>query len=67
VASGRLSGATRLGRWAVASLLRPGCSSPTNRGAQVRAIFTKLALPAAGDDHRRPLAVLTYLMRDQDD
>jgi DNA-binding NarL/FixJ family response regulator len=34
--------------------------------AHIRAIFTKLQLPAAADDHRRVLAVTTYLYRDQD-
>jgi DNA-binding NarL/FixJ family response regulator len=34
--------------------------------AHIRAIFTKLKLPAAADDHRRVLAVTTYLYRDQD-
>jgi DNA-binding NarL/FixJ family response regulator len=35
--------------------------------AHVRAILTKLNLPAAADDRRRILAVLTFLLRDHDD
>lgn len=34
--------------------------------AHVRSIFTKLNLPAAADDHRRVLAVITYLSQDHD-
>ena len=35
--------------------------------AHVRGIFTKLNLPTAADDHRRVLAVVTYLSQDHDE